>query len=42
MSRPRRWTPSWSARFIAVIRRLAEAGMTMIVVTHEIRFAASR
>jgi len=24
---------------LAVIRRLAEAGMTMIVVTHEIRFA---
>jgi polar amino acid transport system permease protein len=24
---------------LAVMRRLAEAGMTMIVVTHEIRFA---
>jgi polar amino acid transport system permease protein len=24
---------------LAVIRRLAEAGMTMIVVTHEVRFA---
>jgi polar amino acid transport system permease protein len=24
---------------LAVLRRLAEAGMTMVVVTHEIRFA---
>ena len=38
-SRPPRSIPSWSPRCSAVIRRLAEAGMTMIVVTHEVRFA---
>ena len=31
--------PELVSEVLAVIRRLAEAGMTMIVVTHEIRFA---
>jgi polar amino acid transport system permease protein len=31
--------PELVAEVLAVIRRLAEAGMTMIVVTHEVRFA---
>ena len=31
--------PELVGEVLAVIRRLAEAGMTMIVVTHEIRFA---
>lgn len=31
--------PELVADVLAVIRRLAEAGMTMIVVTHEVRFA---
>lgn len=31
--------PELISEVLAVIRRLAEAGMTMIVVTHEIRFA---
>lgn len=31
--------PELVAGVLAVIRRLAEAGMTMIVVTHEVRFA---
>ena len=32
--------PELVGEVLAVIRRLAEAGMTMIVVTHEIRFAS--
>jgi polar amino acid transport system permease protein len=31
--------PELVGEVLAVIRRLAEAGMTMIVVTHEVRFA---
>src|SRR5207248_11386123 len=31
--------PELVADVLAVIRRLAEAGMTMLVVTHEVRFA---
>ena len=31
--------PELVAEVLSVIRRLAEAGMTMIVVTHEVRFA---
>jgi polar amino acid transport system permease protein len=31
--------PELVAEVLAVIRRLAEAGMTMVVVTHEVRFA---
>src|SRR5262249_28380969 len=31
--------PELVAEVLAVIRRLAEGGMTMIVVTHEVRFA---
>ncbi|MBV9701217.1 MAG: amino acid ABC transporter ATP-binding protein, partial [Methylobacteriaceae bacterium] len=31
--------PELVAEVLAVIRRLAEAGMTMMVVTHEVRFA---
>ena len=31
--------PELVGEVLAVIRRLAEVGMTMIVVTHEIRFA---
>ena len=31
--------PELVGEVLAVIRRLAEAGMTMIVVTHEMRFA---
>ena len=31
--------PELVGEVLAVIRRLAEAGMTMIIVTHEIRFA---
>ena len=31
--------PELVSEVLAVIRRLAEAGMTMIVVTHEVRFA---
>ena len=31
--------PELVGEVLAVIRRLADAGMTMIVVTHEIRFA---
>ena len=31
--------PELVGEVLAVMRRLAEAGMTMIVVTHEIRFA---
>ena len=31
--------PELVAEVLAVMRRLAEAGMTMIVVTHEMRFA---
>ena len=38
-SRPPRSIPSWSARCSTSCRRLAEAGMTMIVVTHEMGFA---
>ena len=38
-SRPRRSIPNWSARCCAVMRALADEGMTMIVVTHEIGFA---
>ena len=31
--------PELVSEVLAVIRRLAEAGMTMMVVTHEVRFA---
>jgi polar amino acid transport system ATP-binding protein len=31
--------PELVAEVLAVLRRLAEAGMTMVVVTHEMRFA---
>ena len=31
--------PELVGEVLAVMRRLAEAGMTMVVVTHEIRFA---
>ena len=31
--------PELVGEVLSVIRRLAEAGMTMIVVTHELRFA---
>jgi polar amino acid transport system permease protein len=31
--------PELVGEVLAVIRRLAEAGMTMLVVTHEVRFA---
>ena len=31
--------PELVSEVLSVIRRLAEAGMTMIVVTHEVRFA---
>ena len=31
--------PELVGEVLAVIRRLADAGMTMIVVTHEVRFA---
>src|SRR5260370_14744635 len=31
--------PELVGEVLSVIRRLAEAGMTMIVVTHEVRFA---
>ena len=31
--------PELVSEVLAVIRRLAEGGMTMIVVTHEVRFA---
>ena len=37
MNRQAPWTPSWFPTF--VMRDLAESGMTMIVVTHEIAFA---
>ena len=36
---PRRSTPSWWARCLAVVQQLADDGMTMIVVTHEMSFA---
>jgi octopine/nopaline transport system ATP-binding protein len=36
---PRRWTPNWWARCWRVIRDLAAEGRTMILVTHEMKFA---
>ena len=38
-SRPRRSTPNWSAKCSSVMRKLADDGMTMVVVTHEMGFA---
>jgi len=37
--RRRRWTLSVVGDVLTVMRRLAEEGMTMIVVTHEMTFA---
>ena len=39
-SRPRRSIPNWSARCSAVMRTLADDGMTMVVVTHEMALCA--
>ena len=38
-SRPRRSIPNWSATCLSVMRKLADDGMTMVVVTHEMGFA---
>ena len=40
MNRPRRWTPSGLAKVLDVIGDLAADRITMIIVTHEMRFAA--
>ena len=39
-SRPRRWTRKWSARCWTCMVGLANEGMTMMVVTHEMGFAS--
>ncbi len=36
---PPRWTPSWSATCSTRCARLAEAGTTLVLATHEMRFA---
>ena len=38
-SRPRRSIRNWSATCLGVMRKLADDGMTMVVVTHEMAFA---
>ena len=40
MTSPRRlWIRSWTGEVLSVMRQLADEGMTMLVVTHEMSFA---